>query len=80
MFNAEDWLRRLQKAGCNVRIDEAGSMMPTEGAAHLSPQCEAIWQEIQGAENKDNWDQVVALARSMVPGHIGGWIDLPKLS
>jgi hypothetical protein len=78
MFDAEDWITRLQKAGGNVRIDETGEMRPAEGAAYISPECEAIWKEIQGSENQDKWSQVLTLALAMLQGPIVGWADLPK--
>jgi hypothetical protein len=70
--DAENWVARLKEAGGTIRVDGA-TMYPRE--KDLSPECEAIWNEIRGMDNQDKWRQVEELVRSRV-GRIVGWADL----
>ena len=77
LFDAEDWFVRLKEAGGMIRVDPV-KMLPSEHelGVPLSPECEAIWNEISGTENRDKWRQVEAYVRSRVIGPIVGWTDL----
>jgi hypothetical protein len=69
---AQDWLARLKEAGGTIEIDTA-TMYPRE--PNVSSECEAIWNEIRGKNNRDKWRQVEELVRSKV-GPIVGWANL----
>jgi hypothetical protein len=73
LFDAQDWFTRLKQAGGGIRVD-AFKIWPREGVP-LTPECEAIWNEIRGDENQDKWSQVEKLVREKV-GPIVGWADL----
>jgi hypothetical protein len=70
--DAEDWIARLKEAGGTIRID-AATMYPRD--PNISPECEAIWNEIRGVDNMDRWREVEELVRSQA-GPIVGWTDL----
>jgi hypothetical protein len=69
--DAEDWLARLKEAGGTIKIGT--TMHPAE--QKISPECQAIWDEIRGIDNLDKWRQVEELVRSKV-GPIVGWAYL----
>jgi len=70
--DTEDWLARLKEGGGTIRVD-AATMYPRE--KEVSPECEAIWNEIRGVDNQDRWREVEELVRARV-GPIVGWGDL----
>jgi hypothetical protein len=69
-FDPEDWVDRIHKAGGRIRVDGT-TMYPTPNAP-LTPECEAIWREIQGDPEK--WSQAEALVRKLVVPS-AGWAD-----
>lgn len=70
-IDAADWFARLKEAGGTVRVD-AASMCPRE---KLSPECEAIWNEIRGGQNTKKWQEVEQYVR-VLAGDFTGWQDL----
>lgn len=70
--NAEDWLERFKAAGCTLTLD-VGGMRP-KGGTPVSPGCRAVWAELQGAENKRRWDEVLAEVQARI-GPFTGWKD-----
>jgi hypothetical protein len=74
-FDAEDWFTRMKKAGCSIRVDAANmTPSPTEGAP-LTPDCRAIWAEVQGDQNRAKWEQALAYVQAKA-APITGWADL----
>lgn len=72
--DAADWLDRFVSAGCRLRIDAAG-LTPADDHSR-SEVCRAIWSELQGPENTEKWNDVIAEVRLRV-GAIVGWTDYP---
>ena len=64
MFDAEDWLARMKEEGGTAHV-EVANLLPKKGVP-LSPECEAIWAELQGPENVDKWRAVHALVLQKV--------------
>ena len=71
---AKDWLERFTAAGGSMQVD-AGNMYPPAGTP-ITPECAAIWKEIQDHENLDKWNEVHARVQALV-GPITGWADFP---
>jgi hypothetical protein len=62
-FDPHDWFQRLKKAGGSVRVDkyhfgESVDFPP-------SRECEVIWDEIKGEENRDKAEAAYAYVRAI---------------
>jgi hypothetical protein len=67
----EDWVERLKAVDGSVQVD-GWIMAPSEGVP-LSPECKAIWREIQGLENETKWQEAEEAVR-LRTGPVGlGW-------
>jgi hypothetical protein len=75
MFDADDWINRLVKAGGKIVVD--GQTICPSGP--VSSEAEAIWKEIRPPVNpeKTNWNAVEAEIRRRT-GDVGlGWAIYP---
>jgi hypothetical protein len=75
MFDADDWINRLVKAGGKIVVD-GQTICPS---SPLSSEAEAIWNEIRPPVNpgKTNWNAVEAEIRRRT-GDVGlGWAIYP---
>ena len=75
MFDVDDWIDRLVKAGGRIKIDT----IQMTGVDPVSVECRAIWNEIRPPANSDktNWKAVEAEIRRRV-GPVGpGWTIYP---
>jgi len=63
MFTSpEDWYLRLRNAGGTVELTPDAML---QGSAHVSSECEVVWNEILGQTNLGKWRQVEEYLRSM---------------
>jgi hypothetical protein len=75
MFDANDWINRLVKAGGRIEID--GIAM--RGAQPISAECLAIWNEIRPPVDPEStrWKLVEAEVRRRVGSGGLGWVIYP---
>ena len=75
MFDADDWINRLVKAGGRIEID--GIAM--RGAQPVSAECLAIWNEIRPPVDPEStrWKLVEAEVRRRVGSGGLGWVIYP---
>ena len=66
--SAQDWIDRFKKAGCRIELD-AVTMRPPPTA--LSCECEALWSEIRGLDNRERWGEVLEAVRREVGPYTG---------
>ena len=75
MFDADDWINRIVKAGGRIEID--GIAM--RGAQPISAECLAIWNEIRPPVDPEStrWKLVEAEVRRRVGSGGLGWVIYP---
>ncbi len=62
-FDPHDWFQRLKKAGGSVRVDKYHFGESVEFPP--SRECEVIWNEIKGEENRDKAEAAYAYVRAI---------------
>jgi hypothetical protein len=62
-FDPVDWYERLKKAGGSIRVDKYHFGEPLDFPP--SPECEVIWNEIRGEENRFKANAVYTHVRAI---------------
>jgi hypothetical protein len=73
MFDVDDWIERLVKAEGRIEIDSVTMRVPKGDV--LSPECKAIWAEIQ--PNEEKWRPVYDEVLRRLGGVGGGFAIYP---
>jgi hypothetical protein len=69
-FDPQDWFQRLKTAGGSVRVDKYHFGESVEFPP--SRECDVIWNEIKGEENRDKAEAAYAYVRAIAEP-FDGW-------